>query len=72
MCQCGGLTEILDNMQGQDSWKGHLKAKGGTAEAACAFDLGRAEFAVGEEGVCAATPSQTEPAAAFISKVMFF
>lgn len=29
MCQCGGLTEILDNMQGQDSWKGHLKAKGG-------------------------------------------
>lgn len=30
MCQCGGLTEILDNMQGQDSWKGHLKAKGGS------------------------------------------
>lgn len=53
MCQCGGLTEILDSMQGQDSWKGH-----GQAKAACAFDLGRAEFAVGEEGGCAATPLQ--------------
>lgn len=49
MCQRGGLTEILDSMQGQDSWKGHLKAKGAKQMAACAFDLGRAEFAVGEE-----------------------
>lgn len=59
MCQRGGLTEILDSMQGQDSWKGHLKAKGAKQMAACAFDLGRAEFAVGEERGCAATPSHT-------------
>lgn len=35
MCQCGGLAEILDSMQGQDSWRDT-----GGAKAACALTWG--------------------------------
>lgn len=57
MCQCGGLTEILDNTQGQDSWKGQGKPKRGKQRLPVLLTWG-GQFAVGEEQECATTPSQ--------------
>lgn len=72
MCQCGGLTEILDSMQGQDSWKGLLKAKGEKQKAACAFDLGGGRVCCGGGmSVCSYPLTDCEPAAAFLRSCFF-
>lgn len=68
MCQYGGLTEILYNMQGQDSWKGHLKAKGGQQRLPVLLAWGEQNLLWGRKE-CVQLPPQP---AAFISKVVFF